>query len=113
MRILILLSTAWLLAGCTALMVGGAAAGGYQIGKDERSAGQVTRDGATTTRIKSKMIADKVVNAFSINVDTYADQVTLRGNVGSAAARSRAGEIAASTDGVISVDNQIKVTKTR
>lgn len=109
MRVLILLAAALPLTGCTALMVGGAAAGGYQLGKDERSAGQVTRDGATTTKIKSKMIADKVVNAFSINVDTYANRVTLRGSVGSKAARKRAGEIAASVDGVLSVDNQIKV----
>ncbi|MBT8096159.1 MAG: BON domain-containing protein [Woeseia sp.] len=109
MRLLILLVGVLALPGCAALMVGGAAAGGYQLGKDERSAGQVTRDGATTTKIKSKMIADKVVNAFSINVDTYADRVTLRGSVGSYAARKRAGQIAAGTDGVIDVDNQIKV----
>lgn len=109
MRTLILLTAALLSTGCTALMVGGAAAGGYQLGKDERSAGQVTRDGATTTKIKSKLIADKLVNAFSINVDTYANRVTLRGSVGSREALNRAAEIARGTEGVLSVDNQIKV----
>lgn len=109
MRTLILLVFALQSAGCTALMVGGAATAGYQLGKDERSAGQVTRDGATTTRIKSKLIADKVVNAFSINVDTYANRVTLRGSVGNREARNRAGQIARGTEGVLSVDNQIEV----
>jgi len=109
MRLFITLAAALMLGGCAAAMVGGAAVGGYQLGKDERTAGQVTRDGATTTKIKSKMIADKVVNAFSINVDTYANRVTLRGTVGSEAARVRAGQIARGVTGVISVDNQIKV----
>ena len=111
MRTLILLFTAFSLAGCTALMVGGGAAAGYQLGKDERPAAQVTRDGATTATIKSKLVADSVVNAFNINVDTYADRVTLRGTVGSYAARQRAGEIAASVKAVKSVDNRIEVVE--
>ncbi len=111
MRTLILITASLLLSGCAAAVVGGAAVGGYQLGKDERTAGQITRDSATTTKIKSKMIADKAVNAFSINVDTYASRVTLRGTVGSYAARKRAGEIAAGVEGVLSVDNQIKVVR--
>jgi hyperosmotically inducible periplasmic protein len=109
MRILLTLCTVLLTTGCTALMVGGAAAGGYQLGKDERSAAQVTRDGATTAAIKSRLIADSEVSAFNVNVDTYANRVTLRGTVGSYQARARAGEIAAAVEAVQSVDNQLKV----
>jgi hyperosmotically inducible periplasmic protein len=109
MRILLTLCTVLLTTGCTALMVGGAAAGGYQLGKDERSAAQVTRDGATTAAIKSRLIADSEVSAFNVNVDTYANRVTLRGTVGVYQARARAGEIAAAVEAVQSVDNQLKV----
>ncbi len=109
MRVLVTICALMLLSGCTALMVGGAAAGGYQLGKDERSASQVTRDGATTASIKSRLIADSEVSAFNVNVDTYANRVTLRGTVGSYEARVRAGEIASSVDAVQTVDNQLKV----
>ena len=113
MRILLAVCALMMVSGCTALMVGGAAAGGYQLGKDERSASQVTRDGATTASIKSRLIADKSVSAFNVNVDTYADRVTLRGTVGSYAARARAEVIANEVDAVVAVDNQLKVVNSR
>lgn len=113
MRILLIACGLMLLSGCTALMVGGAAAGGYQLGKDERSAAQVTRDGATTAAIKSRLIADKTVSAFNVNVDTYENRVTLRGTVGSYAARARAEAVANEVDAVVAVDNQLKVVNSR
>jgi len=109
MRALLTCLVIFSLPGCTALMVGGAAAGGYQVGKDERSAAQVSADGATTATIKTRLAADSLVNAFNVNVDTYAGQVTLRGTVGSAAARSRAQQIASGMDGVVSVRNELRV----
>ncbi len=36
MRYMLVILSLLLLSGCTALVVGGAAAGGYQLGKDER-----------------------------------------------------------------------------
>lgn len=97
------------LSGCTALVVGGAAAGGYYIGKDERSAGQIAEDGSITARVKSKLIGDPYVKAFQVNVDTYENIVTLRGTVGSFIARTQAEEVARSVSGVESVVNEIEV----
>ena len=109
MRLAIVILSAMLLSGCTALLVGGAAVGGYQVGKDDRTASQVAKDGATTATIKSKLIADKTVSALNVNVDTYNNKVTLIGSVGSYVVRDQAGRIASGVDGVVSVDNQLKV----
>ena len=99
----------FLLSGCTALVVGGAAVGGYQLGKDERAPSVVASDSAITTKIKGKYIADSNVSVFNIGVRTYAGTVTLTGTVGSFVARDQAGSIAKGTKGVIAVNNQIVV----
>ncbi len=88
------------LAGCTALLVTGAAAGGYYVGKDERTAGEIASDGNITATVKTRMIAEKSVPARNINVDTYRGVVTLRGVVTSREVKNRAIEIAAGVDGV-------------
>ncbi len=107
MRIGLILLLSLSLAGCTALMVGGAAAVGYQVGKDERTASVVASDSAITTKIKGKYVGDSVVSVFNIGVRTYEGTVTLSGTVGSIAARDRAVSLARATDGVRAVNNQI------
>lgn len=109
MRLFAILLMSVFLSGCTALLIGGAAVGGYQVGKDERTAAQIARDAGTTATIKSKMVADKTVSAINVNVDTYENRVTLTGSVGSFVAKDQAGRIAAGVEGVVSVDNQLKV----
>jgi hyperosmotically inducible protein len=109
MRFLIV-GISWLmLSGCTALLVGGAAVGGYQVGKDERPAGVVASDSAITTRIKGKYVADSEVSVFNIGVRTYEGNVILNGTVGSFAARSQAEKLARETPGVIAVNNLVVV----
>jgi len=108
-RICLLLITAVLLNGCTAMMVGGAAVGGYQVGKDERPASVVASDSAITTKIKGKYVADSVVSVFNIGVRTWEGTVTLSGTVGSYIARNQAENIARGTKGVKAVNNQILV----
>jgi hyperosmotically inducible protein len=98
-----------MLSGCTALVVGGAAAGGYQVGKDERQAGVVASDSAITSNIKAKYGADSIVSVFNISVHTYDGKVTLSGTVGSFVARDQAVDLAKSTAGVKTVTNQIVV----
>lgn len=98
-----------LLSGCTALMVGGAAVGGYQVGKDERPASVVASDSAITTKIKAKYVADSVVSVFNIGVRTWEGTVTLSGTVGSLGAREQAESIARGTNGVRAVNNVIVV----
>jgi hyperosmotically inducible protein len=97
--------------GCTALVVGGAAAGAYQLGKDEREPPVVAADSAITTKIKGKYVADSTVSVFNIGVRTYEGTVTLTGTVGSYVVRDQAGRIARDTKGVIAVNNQIVVDK--
>ena len=109
MRVLMVLLVSLALAGCTAMMVGGGSTGGYQVGKDERSASIVAGDSAITTKIKSRYAADSVVSVFNIGVRTYEGTVTLSGTVGSILARDRAVWMARETDGVRAVNNQILI----
>ena len=95
--------------GCTALLVGGAAAGGYAIGKDDRTAGVIVDDGTITASVKSKLIADKYVAARRVDVDTYEGVVTLNGKVKSYIERGQAEKLAAGVSGVKSVVNNLEV----
>lgn len=109
MRIAAMFLALLMLSGCTALVVGGAAVGGYQVGKDERTASVVASDSAITSKIKAKYLADSTVSVFNISVRTYEGRVTLSGTVGSFVARDQALHLAKSTTGVITVTNQIVV----
>jgi hyperosmotically inducible protein len=100
---------AFTLSGCAAALIGGAAAGGYYAGKDERSATRIADDGAITTAVKSKLIADRDVKALDVNVDTYDGVVTLRGQVHTASQRDTAERIARESKGVKSVKNELTV----
>ena len=109
MRVIIVLLSVLMLSGCAGLMVGGAAVGGYQVGKDERPAGVVASDSATTTKIKGKYVADSIVSVFNIGVRTWEGTVTLSGTVGSYVAREQAESLAKETSGVRAVNNHIVV----
>ncbi len=69
------------LCGCVAAVVGGAAAGGYYVGKDERSADRIAQDAAITADVKTRLIAEPGIRSLSINVDTYNGNVSLKGDV--------------------------------
>jgi hyperosmotically inducible periplasmic protein len=64
-------------------------------------------DGALTTKIKSKMALDDLVNAQEINVDTKDHVVTLTGTVASARERDRAVTLAKETTGVVRVEDKL------
>lgn len=97
------------LCGCVAAVVGGAAAGGYYVGKDERSAERIAQDAAITADVKARLIAEPGIRSLSINVDTYNGNVTLKGDVKAAAQRNTAGSIARKVKGVKSVRNDLAV----
>jgi hyperosmotically inducible protein len=59
--------------------------------------------------LKSQLIADKQTKAHQINVETRNGIVQLNGFVDSAAAKTEAGRIAASANGVKSVKNNLEV----
>jgi hyperosmotically inducible periplasmic protein len=98
-----------MLAGCAAALVGGAAAGGYYVGKDERTAKQIATDGAITSSVKTKLIADPAVKALDVNVDTRNNVVILRGTVARTEQRSAAERIARSVKGVTGVRNELRI----
>lgn len=97
--------------GCIPVLIGGAAVGGYYLGKDDRDPTQIAADSSITAKVKSKFIADKYVDAFDINVDTHAGVVTLHGDVSNTVAREQAEKLARNVDGVQSVDNQIRIVR--
>jgi hyperosmotically inducible protein len=66
-------------------------------------------DAGITTNVKSKLVADDLVKARQINVDTQDKVVTLTGEVRTEAEESRALDIARATDGVRDVIDQINV----
>lgn len=99
------------LAGCVPLAIGGAAAAGYYIGKDERPASVIASDGRITSTITARLVGDKYVDALRVNVDTYEGVVTLKGEVSNSIARDQAQRLAASVEGVESVNNQIKIVR--
>jgi hyperosmotically inducible protein len=66
-------------------------------------------DAGITTAVKNKLVADDLVKARQIDVDTQEKVVTLTGEVRTDAEESRALEIARTTDGVVNVIDQINV----
>ena len=67
-------------------------------------------DPGITTAVKGKLAADDTVKAYRIDVDTKNNVVTLSGAVDTAAAKTRAVELARTTDGVQDVVDQLTVT---
>jgi hyperosmotically inducible periplasmic protein len=100
------------LAGCVPIAVGGAAAAGYYMGKDEREPGVIASDSRITTAVKARLIGDKYVDGMRIGVETYEGVVTLSGEVTSNLPREQAEKLATSVEGVKSVRNQIKIVRT-
>jgi osmotically-inducible protein OsmY len=68
-----------------------------------------TKDMAITAEVKTKLARDDRLSALSINVDTDAGKVTLRGKAPDGAAREQATTLAQSVSGVVGVDNQLTV----
>jgi hyperosmotically inducible periplasmic protein len=97
------------LSGCVAAVVGGAAAGAYYVGKDERSADRIAADAAITADVKTRLIAEPGIRSFSINVDTFNGMVILKGDVKSAAQRATAESLAKKASGVKSVRNELAI----
>ena len=75
-----------------------------------RTVGRQMDDGLITSKVKSKLAADPMVNPFNIDVDTVDGVVTLRGKVEKTGAKQHAGEIALTVGGVKRVNNDIVVS---
>jgi hyperosmotically inducible protein len=67
-------------------------------------------DPGITTAVKGKLAADDTVKSYRIDVDTKDRVVTLSGAVDTPAAKTRAVELARTTDGVQNVVDQLTVS---
>ena len=68
------------------------------------------KDSVITTKIKAKYVEDKLVSARHIRVDTDANgMVQLTGTAKNQAEKRKAAELAKGVEGVVSVDNRIRV----
>jgi osmotically-inducible protein OsmY len=74
-----------------------------------RTFGDRVSDATTAATVKSKLLWNRHTSGMSINVDSRDGVVTLEGEVASDAARETAERLAANTDGVRSVNNDIRV----
>ncbi len=75
-----------------------------------RGAVQTVSDAAINTKVKAALIADEMVKARHINVDTVRGVVTLNGTVNSASEKSQAINLARKVDGVFDVKDNLKVS---
>jgi hyperosmotically inducible periplasmic protein len=105
----LLLACGTLLSGCAAVVVGGAVAGAYYVGKDDRSADVIAKDAAITGEVKSRLIAEPGIRSGQINVDTYEGVVTLRGEIGTDSQGATAEKIARGVSGVKAVKTELKL----
>lgn len=69
----------------------------------------VVGDAAITAKVKSALVAEDDVRSLAIHVDTNDGRVILEGNVPSAEQSMRIEKLALAVDGVLSVENKLKV----
>ena len=87
---------------------------GMETAKDSAAkamdtAADKARDAAITTQINADLARDPELSALKIDVDTVAGKVVLKGTAPNDAARDRAASSAQAVNGVVSVDNQLRV----
>lgn len=95
------------LGGCHAVLLGSAAVASYEVAKDERSASEVASDTRIVADIKQKLLRDKTISGWDVNVDSYKGEVTLHGNISDQTAKERALLIAQSAKGVVKITSKL------
>ncbi len=76
---------------------------------EKRSFGEVVDDTVLTSRVKTKLLADKETKGIKINVDSWKGDVTLKGKVSSEAERAKTVEVVQGVSGVRSVNDLLTV----
>lgn len=109
--IALLIAAAALAAGCNRTPSEPAATStvGDKVDNAVAKTADTAKDVAVTATIKTELAKDPGLSALSINVDTTAGRVVLRGKAPDSAAVERATAIARGIDGVVNVDNQLTV----
>ncbi|HLH54058.1 MAG TPA: BON domain-containing protein [Verrucomicrobiae bacterium] len=80
---------------------------GCAVTSHRETAGQYAKDKEIAARIKTRLYGDPATKATEIEVQSLRGVVQLSGFVDNQTARNRAGEIAASTPGVVEVYNNL------
>jgi len=96
-------------AGCGPALVATGATAGYSAGTDERPIKTMFSDASITAEVKSTFIADSIVKARKIDVDTVRGVVTLTGVVETEAEVDRAIQLTRNTEGVKEVVNNLQL----
>jgi osmotically-inducible protein OsmY len=110
MRLLLslaLLCSVPLLHGCAAAVIGGAAAGGYIVGEERRTAGALTDDQTIEFRVSSR-VTEKYGSAH-VNSTSYNRLVLLTGEAPTAEAKADIEKIARSVPDVRGIYNELTV----
>ena len=95
---------------CTSMLVGGGGtSAGRPIGQDNRSASSVARDNRITAAVRARFAADAELGNASLSIDTRQGVVTLRGTLPAFDQRDRAVRLAGDVEGVVRVQNQVRV----
>jgi osmotically-inducible protein OsmY len=66
-------------------------------------------DSVVTTKVKAAMLGESSLKSYEIGVETYKGKVQLSGFVGSHAEISKAGDVARGVNGVLSVNNDLRL----
>jgi osmotically-inducible protein OsmY len=82
---------------------------GCAVTRGQETVGAYVDDAGITTRVKSRFVESKEVDAASIKVETLNGTVMLSGFAKNATEKSTAESIARKVDGVKSVKNEIAV----
>lgn len=73
------------------------------------STGEYIDDSAISNKVRAKLIDDKDLNLFQIDVTTFKGEVQLSGFVNSEAAKARASRVVGSVEGVKAIHNNLIV----
>jgi len=86
--------------------------GSYATSSSE-STTQYVKSSSITADVKARLLADSDVKSLHITVKTVKGVVTLSGYVETQAQKDKASAIAKEVDGVVTVNNQLKIHKYR
>jgi osmotically-inducible protein OsmY len=92
-----------------AVIATGIATTGCNVFRGESTAGQYVDDVAITAKVKAKLLDSGQVDGLDVDVNSLNGRVTLSGWASSTAESKKATQLAASVDGVRSVNNQLKI----
>lgn len=109
-QILLILSTVWLLSGCAAVVVGGAAVGTIAVNEDQRSLGAQLDDTTNASKIRSALDNTPALKQNArINVHVYNGAVLLTGQAQNNNIKAEAERVVNSAADVAAVHNQIRI----